>query len=223
MIGTITPLCKDGNTMSTPDQNNVSTPEQSDPRRRLIEEAARLLGEEGPSALSTRRLAREAGTSTMAVYTHFGGMGPLVSEVAAEGFRRLIARVDEVRPSDDPIDDLRRMAGAYRANALDNRYLYVVMFGSAPLGGYRLEAGSVAAGAEAFAQLRDAVERAMTEGALRTGDPAAVAGQFWSALHGYVMLELAGYHQITDDPEHDVLWPMLTHLLTDLSRSATRV
>lgn len=199
----------------------MSAPNQNDARRRLIEEAARLLGEEGPSALTTRRLAKETGTSTMAVYTHFGGMGPLVSEVAAEGFRRLIARVDEVVPSDDPVDDLRRMAVAYHANALDNRYLYAVMFGSVSLGGYRLEAGSVAVGADAFAQLRDAVERAMAAGALGAGDPAAVAGQFWSALHGYVMLELAGYHQITGDPEHDVLWPMLTHLLADLSRSAT--
>jgi AcrR family transcriptional regulator len=195
-----------------------STGDQTDARRRLIEAAARLLGEEGPSALSTRRLARETATSTMAVYTHFGGMGTLVSEVAAEGFRRLIARINKVDTTEDPVDDLRRMAAAYRANALENRYLYAVMFGSAALGGYRLEAGSAEVGAEAFAQLRDAVERAMTEGSLRAGDPAAVAGQFWSALHGYVMLELAGYHHVTDDPEHDVLWPMLTHLLTDLSR-----
>ena len=189
-----------------------------DVRRRLIEEAARLLGEEGPAALSTRRLAREAETSTMAVYTHFGGMPALVSEVAAEGFRRLVARVAEVGRSDDPTGDLKRMAEAYRANALDNRYLYGVMFGSASLGGYRLDATAAEVGEEAFAQLRDAVTRAMELGALRKGDPSAVAGQFWSALHGYVMLELAGYHQVTDDPEHDVLWPMLAHLLTDLSR-----
>ena len=37
---------------------------------------------------------------------------------------------------------------------------------------------------------------------------------------GYpVMLELAGYHEITSAPERDVLWPMLTHLLTDLGPS----
>lgn len=197
-------------------QHEVGT-EPTDVRRRLIEAAARLLGEEGPSALSTRRLARETGTSTMAVYTHFGGMAPLVSAVAAEGFRRLIARVAEVEPSDDPVGDLRRMAVAYRANALDNRYLYAVMFGSASLGGYRLDATATEVGDEAFTQLRDAVASAMDLGALRPGDPSAVAGQFWSALHGYVMLELAGFHQVTDDPEHDVLWPMLAHLVTDLS------
>lgn len=198
-------------------QSEVQT-DPNDVPRRLIEAAARLLGEEGPSALSTRRLARETGTSTMAVYTHFGGMPRLVSEVAAEGFRRLIASVAEVRPSDDATLDLRRMAAAYRANALANRYLYAVMFGSASLGGFRLDAAAAEVGSEAFAQLRDAVARAMELGALRRGDPSAVAGQFWSALHGYVMLELAGYHRITDDPEHDVLWPMLAHLLTDLGR-----
>ncbi|WP_114204048.1 TetR/AcrR family transcriptional regulator [Janibacter anophelis] len=192
--------------------------DQTDVRRRLIEHAAQLLGEEGPSALSARRLVREAGTSTMAVYTHFGGMGALVSEVAAEGLRRLIARVDDVEPGDDPIDDLRRMAVAYRANALENPHLYAVMFGSVSLGDYHRGPEVAQVGAAAFAQLRDAVERAMSAGALRRGDPSAVAGQYWSALHGYVTLELAGYHRVTRDPEADVLWPMLAHLLTDLGR-----
>ena len=35
----------------------TSQVEAPDVRRRLVEEAARLLGEEGPSALTTRRLA----------------------------------------------------------------------------------------------------------------------------------------------------------------------
>ena len=40
-----------------------------------------------------------------------------------------------------------------------------------------------------------------------------MAGQLWGALHGYVMLELTGYHQVVDDPEHEVLWPMLGNIL----------
>ena len=100
----------------------------------LVERAADMLARREPVTL--RALVAGTGASTMAVYTHFGGMGPLVSEVAAEGFRRLIARVDQVVSSDDPVEDLRRMAVAYRANAVDNRYLYAVMFGSVSLGGY---------------------------------------------------------------------------------------
>jgi AcrR family transcriptional regulator len=184
-----------------------------DVRRRLVEEAARLLGEEGPSALTTRRLAAGARTSTMAVYTHFGGMPALVREVAAEGFRRLIAHVDRVEPTDDPVADLGRMAAEYRANARENPHLYAVMFGSASLGGYRPHDGDLEEGRAAFEQLVAGVRRAMQAGALRDDDPAQVAGQFWAALHGYTMLELAHMQHVVPDPEHQLLWPMLGHLL----------
>ena len=190
---------------------------QPEVRRRLIEEAARILGEEGPSALSVRRLAAGAGTSTMAVYTHFGAMSAVVDEVATEGFRRLIDHVDAVGVTDDTLADLQRMAGAYRHNALENRHLYGVMFGAVSvrgLGGHGPDAEVCDA---AFAQLVAGVTRAMTAGALRDGDAAAVAAQFWSALHGYVMLELAGMDQVVQDPEHHVLWSMLANLLSALA------
>ncbi|MEO5851194.1 MAG: TetR/AcrR family transcriptional regulator [Nocardioides sp.] len=186
-------------------------------RRRMLEAAARLLGEEGPSALSTRRLAREAGTSTMAVYTHFGGMPALVREVVAEGFARLEARVGAVPPTDDTLADLRALAAAYRANALANPHLYAVMFGSASLGGYRLHDEERAVGLVAFGQLVAGIVRAMDAGALRRGDPAVAAGQVWTALHGYVMLELAGFQHVVDDPEHTLLWPLLDHLVDALT------
>lgn len=190
-----------------------TTDAAADVRRRLVEEAARLLGEEGPSALTTRRLAAGAHTSTMAVYTHFGGMPALVREVAAEGFRRLIAHVAEVEPTDDPVDDLRRMAAAYRANALENPHLYAVMFGSASLGGLRPHEGDLEEGAAAFEQLVAGVRRAMDAGGLRDGDAAAVAGQFWVGLHGYTMLELAHMQHVVPHPEQQLLWPVLGHLL----------
>ena len=200
---------------------SATASDASDVRRRLLEEAARLLGEEGPSALTTRRLAAGAGTSTMAVYTHFGGMPALVREVAAEGFTRLVDRVGEVAPSDDPVEDLLRMAAAYRANARDNPHLYAVMFGSASLGGYRLRDDELGVGLEAFGQLVTATERAMDAGVLRRDDPSAVAAQLWTALHGFVMLELAGYSHVTDDPENRVLWPMLGNLISSLAPPST--
>ena len=201
----------------------MSTPavgDQPDVRRRLLEEAARILGEEGPSALSVRRLATGAGTSTMAVYTHFGAMSAVVDEVATEGFRRLIAHVDEVAVTDDPIDDLRRTAVAYRDNALENRHLYAVMFGAVRVGGLGGRGPDPEVSRAAFVQLVDRVAGAMAAGALREGDPGAVAAQFWSALHGYVMLELAGMDQVVADPEHTVLWQMLANLLAALAPGA---
>lgn len=194
----------------------ISPVADADVRRRLLEAAARLLGEEGPGALSTRRLAREADTSTMAVYTHFGGMPALVREVVAEGFARLHARVADVVTTADPVDDLASIAVAYRQHALADPHLYAVMFGSASLGGYRLRDDELDVGLAAFGQLVAATERAMDAGRLRHDDPAAVAGQLWCALHGYVMLELAGLHRVVEDPEAQLLNPMLGHLLSGL-------
>ena len=191
--------------------------DQPDVRRRLVEEAARILGEEGPSALSVRRLAAGAGTSTMAVYTHFGAMWAVVDEVATEGFRRLIDHVDAVGVTDDPIDDLLRSAAAYRDNALENRHLYGVMFGAISVGGLGADGADAEVSSAAFEQLVAGVRRAMATGALRDGDAGAVAAQFWSALHGYVMLELAGMDQVVTDPEHTVLWAMLANLLSALA------
>jgi AcrR family transcriptional regulator len=201
--------------MSTVSSESVPVP--ADPRDRLIEEAARILGEEGPSALSARRLATAAGTSTMAVYTHFGSMAGVVDEVATEGFRRLVEHVDAVGTSGDALGDLRRMAGAYRDNALENRHLYGVMFGAISVGGFHGRGPDREVAAAAFDQIASGIQRAMDVGVLLGGDSRAVAAQFWSALHGYVMLELAGMDRVVEDSEHTVLWPMLAHLLAALA------
>lgn len=195
----------------------VSTADRDpDVPRRLIDAAAAVLADEGPAALTTRRLAREVGASTMAVYTHFGGMPALVRAVVAHGFDRLYARVDAVPLTGDTLSDLTAMAAAYRAHALEHPQLYAVMFGSTPLGGYRLTPQERAVGLPAFEQLVHGVRRTMDAGVLRRDDPAAVAGQLWTALHGYLMLELAGFHEVVDDPETQLLQPLLAHLVAGL-------
>lgn len=89
-------------------------------RRRLTEAAARLAAAGGAGALSTRRVATEAGTSTMAVYTHFGSMEALVQAVVSEGFDRLEQRFLAVEPSDDPVRDVARLTAAYVDHAREN-------------------------------------------------------------------------------------------------------
>lgn len=191
-------------------------PDEPDVRRRLVEVAAHLVREQGPSALSARKLAAATGTSTMAVYTYFGGMPGLVRAMVAEGFDRLHARVAEVPVTDDPLADLRAAAAAYRAHAVADPDLYTVMFGAATLGDYRLHRDDRALGLPAFAQIVGFVERGMDAGVLRPGDPAAVAAQWWTALHGFVMLELSRFIDIVEDPESRVLAPMLDNLLASL-------
>jgi len=189
----------------------------TDVRRRLLEAAALLLDEEGPGALTARRLASTAETSTMAVYTHFGGMLGLVRAIVVEGFKRLADHVTKPPRTDDPVTDLVEMALAYRANAVENPHLYSVMFGATSLGGYRLAPEERAGGLYTFVVLSEAVARAMEMGGLRRGNAELVAQQLWTAMHGYVMLELAGLHLGSGDPVEEVFRPLMTTLLAGLS------
>ncbi|MDQ0095296.1 TetR/AcrR family transcriptional regulator [Paeniglutamicibacter psychrophenolicus] len=182
-------------------------------RRKLLEAAARLLSEEGPSALSARRLAREASTSTMAVYTQFGGMPALVREVVAEGFARLRERLATVEHTDDALADLVQLCRAYRENALEHPNLYTVMFGGTSLGGYRLSRADMDVGTDTFTALADALDRVMGAGLIRRENSRHVAGQCWSALHGYIMLEIAGIYRAEDGTTELVLDPLLSRLL----------
>ena len=75
---------------------------------------------------------------------------------------------------------------------------------------------SAVSGLPAFAQITGFVDRGMTAGVLRPGDPSAVAAQWWTALHGFVMLELSRFIDVVDDAEDTVLWPLMDHLLSSL-------
>ncbi|MEV4254932.1 TetR-like C-terminal domain-containing protein [Spirillospora sp. NPDC049652] len=194
-------------------------------RTRLLEAAARLLATEGPKALTARRVAAEVGASTMVLYTHFGGMPELVRAVVEEGFERLAAMLADVPPSDDPLAHLARLAAAYRANALANPNLYAVMFGGSVLAeicpdDQEIRTGRFTEGAGTFGVLVEATERAMSAGLLPGADgadPADVSAQFWSALHGYVMLELGGHFTPAD--EETVFLPLLRTLAVGLGAS----
>src|SRR5437879_4110442 len=96
----------------------------NDLRTALLETAAHLIATEGSARLTVRRVADEAGTSTMAVYTHFGGMPGLRQAVRREGFARLTAHVAAVDKTDDPLADLARLALAYYENATADPDLY---------------------------------------------------------------------------------------------------
>src|ERR1700759_3881967 len=63
--------------------------------RALVDAARRLLEREGPSALSLRAVAREAGVSPAAPYHHFKDKSELLDAVAMEGFERLKAALAE--------------------------------------------------------------------------------------------------------------------------------
>lgn len=173
------------------------SPKPADPRVRssLVEHAARLLAH--PDGLTIRRLAAEVGTSTMAVYTHFGGMEDLRRAVRREGFTRLAQHMDSVSATRDPVADLSSLGAAYCINAITNPDLYRAMFLEAPI-----DADDEAVGAATFEPVIAAVERCMGAGRFAPADPKALAVQLWSMTHGMVTLAIAGLLTVDELLEH---------------------
>jgi AcrR family transcriptional regulator len=163
-------------------------PDAANVRVALLEAAARLIATEGVAALTLRRVTDEVGTSTMAVYTHFGGMPQLRRAVREEGFDRLGRRLAGITRGPDPVADLARIALAYYAAGVDDPELYRVMFMEQPL-----DAVDAVAGLDTFATLVAGVSRCVDDGRFTTGDAAAIATQMWAVGHGVVALRLAGF------------------------------
>ena len=155
-------------------------------RPALIEAAARLIATEGAAGLTLRRVAEEVGTSTMAIYTHFGGMPELRRAVRQEGFARLVARAEQLGESDDPVADLAGLGLAYYQLAMSNPHLYRAMYMEQPL-----DAADAAAGSETFNVLVTTMRRCIDSERFDTDDTRALATQFWAVGHGAITLQMA--------------------------------
>ena len=151
----------------------------------MVERAALMLARREPVTL--RALVNASGTSTMAVYTHFGGMPGLWRAVRQEGFVRMNRRLATVPTTSDPVRDLAALGAAYLGNALADPHLYRAMFDEEA----DLEDPAVAA--EGFARLVSCAGRARESGRFAAdADPEAVATRLWAVGHGLAMLVLTG-------------------------------
>jgi AcrR family transcriptional regulator len=170
-------------------------------RAALLSAAITMLEATGTEALQARSVASAAGTSTQSLYTVFGGMPGLIESMVAEGFVRFGDHIAEVPETEDPVADHLSKGWAYCDWAFSHPQLYRLMFGLTggalrPHAGLELTVGGSLAnfpeGQSAIEILTHSVERVITAGRIRTADPVLVAGQFLSATHGMVLLQIAG-------------------------------
>ncbi|MEO8815443.1 MAG: TetR/AcrR family transcriptional regulator [Mycobacterium sp.] len=187
------------------------------PRDRLIEAGTRLLDSDGPESLQARKVAAEIGASTMAVYTHFGGMNGLLEAIVAAAFERFGAALAAVPPTDDPMADFFMMGYAYREFALTSPQRYRLMFGLASPQLFRGPTTEMPVATAAFNQLATAVQRIVASGRIRADDDVVdLAGRAWSMIHGIVLLEIVGALGHDDHALTHILGPMTVDLFVGM-------
>jgi len=165
----------------------VRTPELRD---LALSCALEVLEREGPPAVSARRVAAEASTSTAALYEFFGDKAGLVRAVYFEGFAALQSTLEQVRPEQDPRRYLVELLSEIRRFAVSRPMLFEVMT-SRPFAEYSPDDRDAEAGAAVYRLIVGAVRRWLR--AAGGGHDAREAAHIIVATHrGFVMSELAG-------------------------------
>lgn len=171
-------------------------------RGAVLAAASAIIEDEGPAGLSVRRLAADAGTSTMSVYTHFGSIAAVVGAVIERGFVALTERLTAAGTTDDPLADIFTLALAYLGFARDRPQLYATMFQytftdwTAGRRQNPVTSGSPTtskAGTAAFSTFWSLLGRLAGKDKATASTLAVLGAQCWSAVHGVAMLRLAGH------------------------------
>lgn len=168
-------------------------------RNRLCDAAAKLFLEEGEAALSMRRLAAEVGCSAMAPYRHFADKEALIAAIRAQAFNRLADTLDGVEQNER--HRAADIGDAYVRFARANPAAYKLMF---DLG--QPDAAAYPELAIAAARARESMSgyvRELVGAGVLVGDPVELGYVFWAAIHGLIVLDLAG--RIPADPGFEAL------------------
>jgi AcrR family transcriptional regulator len=159
----------------------------------LLKAAEAVLKREGLAGLTLRAVAREAGVSHAAPTHHFGDLTGLLSELAAIGFQRFGAAMQEAVAAAPPAERGLASARAYVAYAEANPGMYSLMFRGERLDYQRASLHEAAeASFDGLARSAGAGREARIDQQTLSLEQAGKVAHAWSLVHGYSMLLLDG-------------------------------
>ncbi|MGB7142806.1 TetR/AcrR family transcriptional regulator [Mycobacterium sp.] len=178
-------------------------------REIIVKAALTFLDREGWDALTINALATQLGTKGPSLYNHVDSLEDLRRTVrirVIDDIITMLSRVGEGRERDDAV---LVMASAYRSYAHHHPGRYSA-FTRMPLGGDDPEYTAATRGAAA------PVIAVLSSYGLDIEQAFYAALEFWSALHGFVLLEMTG---VMDDIDTDSLFSdMVLRLAAGMER-----
>jgi AcrR family transcriptional regulator len=161
-------------------------------RQKILEEALKLVAQEGADRITMRALAQRLGYSPAAIYLHFRSKEDLLQQLALCGFEKLVEATEGAHRQADLREAIIEGGRRYLDFALENPALYRLMFEEIDLARYRGDPSPFVPGRALFDLYRDLYGRAVAAGAIRCVDPELHTVIGWSAVHGFAMLALSG-------------------------------
>jgi AcrR family transcriptional regulator len=160
-------------------------------RTRLCDVAEKLFAAHGPDGVTLREMADALGVSSMTPYRYFKDKDAILAAVRTRAFNRFADSMESAK-------DRTRERNAYLDFALANPASYRLMFDvSQPT--FAEYPDLVMAMDRARFTMADGLRELAAAGRFK-GDVELAGYVYWSAMHGAVMLELAG---LLDDSKFD--------------------
>ena len=153
----------------------------------LLTAARRIFEADGLPALSVRRVAEEAGCTTMQVYSRYGGKDGLLQALFDEGFAALAAAQGAVPVSLPPAERVRRLCREYLRIAAERPHHYALMLGSHS-GVFEPPEESRKCAFATLTHLVEAVRRALPSTPDQEARAHEVAHQILALCHGWATL-----------------------------------
>lgn len=169
----------------------LSQSDVADFRERLCDVATRMFDARGRDGFTMRELAGELGVSAMTPYRYFKDKEDILAAVRTRAINRFADALEAAfQSAEDAARKSAAVYGAYVGFAFNEPAAYRLIFDlSQPDEAMYPEL--MKANARGRKTMTEYVRAMVGEGIL-DGDPDLIAHVFWSALHGVIVLKLAG-------------------------------
>jgi AcrR family transcriptional regulator len=171
----------------------ASSYHHGDLKNALIKAGTAILASEGLGGLSLRKVAKQAGVSHAAPYSHFRDKQALIAAISTEGFKQLFSQMESVRKAHqtNPETLLVETAWAFVQFALNAPDRFKLMFSSV-LEKEKAYPDFVEISQKNFRQVVEIVEICQGAEILKSGDSELIALSLWGSVHGFISLLLEG-------------------------------
>lgn len=173
--------------------------EKQEVRQLMLDAARDIMINEGPDAVSMRRIAEKIHYSPTALYVHFADKTALLAELCGNDFRLFASRFIAAAAEPDPIERLRVAGRLFLQFGMELPHHFRLMF-MVPLPPEEFEkihAHNIEtkgdSSQDAYAFLRIIVGQAIDSGRCKPEhrDVDLIAQLLWSSLHGIISLRIA--------------------------------
>jgi AcrR family transcriptional regulator len=150
-----------------------------------------MFAERGLSGVGMRQLAAELGVSPMTAYRYFRDKDDILAAVRANSFNRFSDALESaLADSRNPLEQAAAVGDAYFRFALDNAPAYKLMFDfDQPT---ESQYPDLVRAVERAKKTMTGYIRPLVDAHVLEGDVDLIAHVFWAAIHGLVVLHLAG-------------------------------